>query len=312
MATDAEAGVEDTRAKRADNDNTMSASDVTRADDIDCTKGKPWRFWAILLSLVVIALLSAVEVTVVSISMPTIVHDLQTGNNNVWIVNSLVLTWSVSYDHSFHKEDDPNKLIMLPQSCLYPITSPLADTWDRRWHMLVSVAIFTLGSGISGAARYRWAYIRSYGAIQRVTIPATALNKMSTKHLGQISDPSFRALLFHATVMHMPMLRETSCASIGLIYSMISLAPTQTLWISPHLGRGCGYLWICYHLLAVGDCIFPSSHRFGLSLGSKRRSLVIPTLPILTNLKRQTTEETEQRIVRLYRKEEITREHLHG
>lgn len=40
-----------------------------------------------------------------------------------------------------------------------------------------------------------WAYIRSYGAIWGVTIPATVFNNIFSNHLGQISDPTARALL---------------------------------------------------------------------------------------------------------------------
>lgn len=40
-----------------------------------------------------------------------------------------------------------------------------------------------------------WAYIRSYGAIWGVTIPATVFNNIFTKHLWQITDPAARALL---------------------------------------------------------------------------------------------------------------------
>lgn len=40
-----------------------------------------------------------------------------------------------------------------------------------------------------------WAYVRSYGAIWGVTIPATVFNNIFSNHLGQISDPRVRALL---------------------------------------------------------------------------------------------------------------------
>jgi hypothetical protein len=40
-----------------------------------------------------------------------------------------------------------------------------------------------------------WAYIRSYGAIWGVTIPATVFNNIFNNHMGQISDPQVRELL---------------------------------------------------------------------------------------------------------------------
>jgi hypothetical protein len=51
-----------------------------------------WRFWALFSALWTTALLSALEGTVVSTALPTIVHDLGVGENYVWIVNAYYLT----------------------------------------------------------------------------------------------------------------------------------------------------------------------------------------------------------------------------
>lgn len=51
-----------------------------------------WRFWAIFPALSVTALLSAVEATVVSTAMPTIVAELNMGPNYVWVINAFLLT----------------------------------------------------------------------------------------------------------------------------------------------------------------------------------------------------------------------------
>jgi hypothetical protein len=53
---------------------------------------RTWHFWAVFPTLMVTTLLSAVEVSVTSTAMPTIVHDLNIGNNYAWIVNSFLLT----------------------------------------------------------------------------------------------------------------------------------------------------------------------------------------------------------------------------
>ncbi|KAH8666575.1 major facilitator superfamily domain-containing protein [Xylariales sp. PMI_506] len=106
----------------------MSNHEIVQEPDF--TKGKSWRFWAIFPSLMVTTLLSAMEVTVVSTSLATIVHDLDIGKNYVWIVNSFVLS----------------------STAFIPIIGQLADAWGRRWPMLVSVALFTVGSGIAGGA----------------------------------------------------------------------------------------------------------------------------------------------------------------
>lgn len=59
--------------------------------------GKPksrytWRFWAIIAALCVTGLLSAVEGTVPSTALPSIIDDLEGGNLYIWVVNAYFLT----------------------------------------------------------------------------------------------------------------------------------------------------------------------------------------------------------------------------
>ena len=57
------------------------------------TKFKPSpRFWAILSTLCVIGLLSALENTVVTTSLPFIVTELNLGENYIWVTNIFFLT----------------------------------------------------------------------------------------------------------------------------------------------------------------------------------------------------------------------------
>ncbi|KAI0867512.1 multidrug resistance protein fnx1 [Hypoxylon argillaceum] len=53
---------------------------------------KSFGFWAIIVSLCVTGLLSALENTVVVTSLPTIVEDLQLGQNYIWVTNIFFLT----------------------------------------------------------------------------------------------------------------------------------------------------------------------------------------------------------------------------
>ncbi|KAL1966323.1 hypothetical protein VTN77DRAFT_4676 [Rasamsonia byssochlamydoides] len=89
-----------------------------------------WRFWAIFAALCVTALLSSVEATVVSTALSTIVQDLKIGDSYPWVVNSFLLT----------------------STAFQPIFGQLADLFGRRWLTISAVALFTLGSGISGGA----------------------------------------------------------------------------------------------------------------------------------------------------------------
>ena len=53
---------------------------------------KGWRYWAIITALSVTALLPAMEGTVVSTALPTIVQELRGAEYYVWVVNSYFLT----------------------------------------------------------------------------------------------------------------------------------------------------------------------------------------------------------------------------
>jgi hypothetical protein len=54
--------------------------------------GGGWRFYEIVAALSVIALLPAIEGTIVSTALPTIVGDLHGGELYVWVVNSYFLS----------------------------------------------------------------------------------------------------------------------------------------------------------------------------------------------------------------------------
>jgi hypothetical protein len=49
-------------------------------------------FWAIFAGLALTAMVSALDGSIVSTALPTIVRDLQSGNNYVWIINVYFLT----------------------------------------------------------------------------------------------------------------------------------------------------------------------------------------------------------------------------
>lgn len=122
MGTKTETGAGDTRASSVNENDTASAGEDTA--NMDFTKGKSWRFGAIFPSLMVTTLLSAMEVTVVSTALPTIVHDLTIGSNYIWIVNSFVLTRSV-----FNSSRSPVR--NMPKTTVLPL-SPSSFSWLMR------------------------------------------------------------------------------------------------------------------------------------------------------------------------------------
>jgi hypothetical protein len=53
---------------------------------------KDVRFWGIMVALCIASLLGGLETTIVTTSLPTIVHELSIGDDYVWITNVLFLT----------------------------------------------------------------------------------------------------------------------------------------------------------------------------------------------------------------------------
>ncbi|KAK0652723.1 major facilitator superfamily domain-containing protein [Cercophora newfieldiana] len=88
------------------------------------------RFWAILVILAIISLMTSLEATVTSTVLPSVVVDLDGGENYIWISNAYFLA----------------------MAALPPMFGQLANVFGRRWPLIISVAAFMLGSGICGGA----------------------------------------------------------------------------------------------------------------------------------------------------------------
>ncbi|KAL2869147.1 major facilitator superfamily domain-containing protein [Aspergillus lucknowensis] len=89
------------------------------------------RFWAIIVVLSLISLLTSLEATVTSTVMPSLVADLGGGENFIWISNAYFLTLT----------------------SLMPMYGQLANVFGRRWPLIISGLTFMLGSGICGGAQ---------------------------------------------------------------------------------------------------------------------------------------------------------------
>ncbi|KAI0486478.1 MFS general substrate transporter [Xylaria cf. heliscus] len=89
-----------------------------------------WRFWAIFAALSITSLLAAIESTVTSTAMPVIAEALDAGELYVWFVNAYTLS----------------------STALLPLYGQVADIFGRRWITISVVAIFAIGSGVSGGA----------------------------------------------------------------------------------------------------------------------------------------------------------------
>ncbi|KUI67782.1 hypothetical protein VM1G_03182 [Cytospora mali] len=89
------------------------------------------RLWIIIIGLGVTLLLTALENTVVTVAMPMIISELGLGENYIWVTNAFFIC----------------------SAAIQPLIGQLCNVFGRRWNMLSSVAIFTLGSGLCGGAK---------------------------------------------------------------------------------------------------------------------------------------------------------------
>ncbi|KAL2786710.1 MFS general substrate transporter [Aspergillus keveii] len=88
------------------------------------------RFWGIFAALCLLAFVSALDVSIIATALPTITDDIGGASQYIWIANSFVVA-----------------------SCVVqPLFGQLADLLGRRLPLIVSTALFTLGSGIGGGA----------------------------------------------------------------------------------------------------------------------------------------------------------------
>ncbi|TPX23997.1 hypothetical protein DIZ76_013340 [Coccidioides immitis] len=93
-------------------------------------RSKGLRFWAIIAALAVDGLLTALEATITSTALPTIIGALGGADQYIWAVN----------------------VYFLCMTALQPLFGQLANVFGRRWPTIMATALFILGSGISGGA----------------------------------------------------------------------------------------------------------------------------------------------------------------
>ncbi|PGH08920.1 hypothetical protein GX51_00977 [Blastomyces parvus] len=121
--------------------NTMNSSSETATPESVETPETPdttnapqfkrdWRFWALLGSISLASLLTALEGTITSTALPSIVADLGGGHLYIWVVNGY----------------------MFAMTAMQPLYGQLANVFGRRWPMIIATALFVLGSGICGGA----------------------------------------------------------------------------------------------------------------------------------------------------------------
>ncbi|KAK1975223.1 major facilitator superfamily transporter [Colletotrichum cereale] len=104
--------------------------DAAPAEAAAATAAKGLRFWAIVAALAASKLMLALETTIVSTALPTIVHTLGMGSSYVWVSNGAALA----------------------SAAVAPPLGQLSNLFGRRYPTCLSVLLFVVGGIISGAA----------------------------------------------------------------------------------------------------------------------------------------------------------------
>lgn len=144
----------------AEDDEPQEAINLSPVHDME--KVKTLRFYAIMVTLCFLSVLSALENTVVTTSLSTISADLDLGSSYVWVTNVFFLA---AYAHPLRVSDHiPHcaskstlsltvGLAFLPDSAVVqPLFGQLANIFGRRWVTLMAIVLFVLGSGLCGGA----------------------------------------------------------------------------------------------------------------------------------------------------------------
>jgi EmrB/QacA subfamily drug resistance transporter len=99
--------------------------------DLPSASTHSWRFWAVFPGLCFSILLAGLDTSIVATALPTITADLNSGALYVWIINGYFLS----------------------TAAVQPLFGQASDIFGRRIPMLLSIALFTIGSGLCGGAK---------------------------------------------------------------------------------------------------------------------------------------------------------------
>ncbi|EED12412.1 efflux pump antibiotic resistance protein, putative [Talaromyces stipitatus ATCC 10500] len=97
---------------------------------------KSLRFYVIIVTLCFLSVLSALENTVVTTSLPSIATELELGNSYVWVTTVVFF----------------NSLTVSNSAVVQPLFGQLANIFGRRWVTMGVIVLFALGSGLCGGA----------------------------------------------------------------------------------------------------------------------------------------------------------------
>lgn len=110
-----------------------------KTEDVMCQKHhKSFRFWIIFASLMAVAILTALDMTIVSSTLPTIVRQLPASSVSAsWITSTFLL---------------PTTAFLLTTTAFQPLMGGLADILRRRSALICAILFFLLGSIIAAVS----------------------------------------------------------------------------------------------------------------------------------------------------------------
>ncbi|KAK2798569.1 hypothetical protein FQN51_007589 [Onygenales sp. PD_10] len=174
---------------------------------------KSWRFWAIIISLSLTGLCSALEGTIITSALPTITETLGGGNAYIWVPNAYFLA----------------------SIATLPLFAQASNIFGRRWLILISVALFVLGSGLCGGT--------------------SSMGMLIAGRTVQGLGGGGIALMINIIVTDIVSLRER-----GKYMALIQMAGTIGAAVGPFIGgvitSQSSWRWVFYINLPIGGTAF--------------------------------------------------------
>ncbi|RYP35231.1 hypothetical protein DL767_003897 [Monosporascus sp. MG133] len=115
---------------RAEQPNGQDSALANQPGEKAVNQARGWRFYAMFGSLCVTSLLSAIDATIVSTVLPSIVSELKAESLYVWALNAFFLSMTT----------------------IQPLYGQTANIFGRRWLVIGAIVFFAIGSGICGGA----------------------------------------------------------------------------------------------------------------------------------------------------------------
>jgi len=143
-------------------DSTPSGADDQRV------RLRGFALWSVLIALMLTLFLAALDQTIVSTALPTILSDLNGFNNYTWVVTAYLIS----------------------STLVIPVVGKLSDQFGRKWFIVVGVVLFLIGSALSGASQTIGQLI-TFRALQG--LGAGALLSLVFTSVGDIFTPAERA-----------------------------------------------------------------------------------------------------------------------